>query len=275
MDLAIVAVVAVGAMVGTLVARTRWGALCGARYGLYLSLAALLLMTGRQLVYPGSSWGITDSAALPWSSGSQPMAELLQSAQRFPSARAISPSSKPDELLPGNYERTGEELYLFPDKSYLYLEWTDVFPISVCDRGTWRYQDGLVLLHTDETVCCRGPWDHTYLAFTAHIGKPPIPVHDRQDRVVLLGANGSSVSSWSYIKTEAIGEKEAKLIKKEQDLPIHCPVAFDRALWLKRLLNFTLPAAVIVAVLVVLHLVVPRRMFANPIVRDASHAAES
>lgn len=46
----------------------------------------------------------------------------------------------------------GNDLYLFPDASYLYVEWACEMPETIADRGTWSYVDGSIILLTDGTV---------------------------------------------------------------------------------------------------------------------------
>src|SRR5439155_210966 len=49
----------------------------------------------------------------------------------------------------------GEELYLFPDGTYIYCEWADIEPLTLRDKGAWKLADGLVVLTSDRDVT----WD--------------------------------------------------------------------------------------------------------------------
>jgi hypothetical protein len=51
----------------------------------------------------------------------------------------------------------GDELYLFPDCTYIYREWSDVSPLRVEDKGTWVLKDGYVELKSDPDVTW-DPW---------------------------------------------------------------------------------------------------------------------
>jgi hypothetical protein len=51
----------------------------------------------------------------------------------------------------------GENLYLFPDKSYLYCKWSDVLPNTVFDKGTWSLADDVLDLKSDPEIA----WDST------------------------------------------------------------------------------------------------------------------
>lgn len=50
---------------------------------------------------------------------------------------------------------SGDDLYLFPDGSYIYCEWADIEPTTVHDKGTWKATGGLVELKSDPEVT----WD--------------------------------------------------------------------------------------------------------------------
>jgi hypothetical protein len=49
----------------------------------------------------------------------------------------------------------GDDLYLFPDGTYIYCEWTDIEPVTVYDKGTWSVAEGLIELKSDPEVT----WD--------------------------------------------------------------------------------------------------------------------
>jgi hypothetical protein len=46
----------------------------------------------------------------------------------------------------------GNNLYLFPDKTYVYCEWAVVMPTTVFDKGTWSFAGGLLELTSDQIV---------------------------------------------------------------------------------------------------------------------------
>jgi hypothetical protein len=50
---------------------------------------------------------------------------------------------------------SGDQLYLFPDGTYIYCEWADIEPTTVHDKGTWKATEGLVELKSDHEVT----WD--------------------------------------------------------------------------------------------------------------------
>ncbi len=54
-------------------------------------------------------------------------------------------------------ELSGNHLYLFVDQSYIYVEWADIMPLTIYDKGTWRFDGQFIQLQTDNTV----PQKHT------------------------------------------------------------------------------------------------------------------
>ena len=65
-------------------------------------------------------------------------------AGHFSSAAEIAKSPPP--------ELSGEDLYLFPDKSYINVEWADILPDAIYDKGRWEYEGDYVRLHSDYSV---------------------------------------------------------------------------------------------------------------------------
>jgi hypothetical protein len=50
-------------------------------------------------------------------------------------------------VLPG-----GNDLYLFPDGSYIYTEWDDLLPPTIYDKGKWILRGGFLDLASDPDV---------------------------------------------------------------------------------------------------------------------------
>lgn len=50
---------------------------------------------------------------------------------------------------------SGDDLYLLADGSYIYCEWADIEPVTIHDKGTWTFADGLVELKSGPEVT----WD--------------------------------------------------------------------------------------------------------------------
>lgn len=79
---------------------------------------------------------------------------------------------------------TGDDLYLFPEGRYLYLEWGCLEPRTIHDRGWWSVRDGFVELASDGKLPSKdGPRDSRYLALV---------IGNATRSVMLLGAG------WDY-----------------------------------------------------------------------------
>ena len=50
---------------------------------------------------------------------------------------------------------SGEDLYLFPDGTYIYCEWADIEPVTVYDKGTWLFAYDRLVLESDPAIT----WD--------------------------------------------------------------------------------------------------------------------
>jgi hypothetical protein len=72
------------------------------------------------------------------------------------SAIAGKYTSTPKEL--GDSFLSGEDLHLFPDGTYIYCEWSDVMPMTVLDKGTWRVSDPTVELTSDPDITWKPRW---------------------------------------------------------------------------------------------------------------------
>lgn len=93
-------------------------------------------------------------------------ARLIQEIQRIvPSVSAPTSDSETLAFLPAHFSNrnseterlvgpglSGEDLYLFPDRSYMYLQWADIMPPTIYDKGTWLFESGVVSLQSDHSV---------------------------------------------------------------------------------------------------------------------------
>jgi hypothetical protein len=59
---------------------------------------------------------------------------------------------------------SGNDLYLFPDGTYIFCEWTDIEPVTVYDKGTWVFTDGQVALTSDSQVTWKPRVERSYVA---------------------------------------------------------------------------------------------------------------
>src|SRR5207244_12814222 len=69
---------------------------------------------------------------------------------------------------------SGDDLYLFPDGTYIYCVWADIEPLTVRDKGAWKLADGVVVMTSDRDV----PWDpgvaRYYVAVHRRVRSPEI-----------------------------------------------------------------------------------------------------
>ena len=59
---------------------------------------------------------------------------------------------------------SGDDLYLFPDGTYISCEWADIEPLTVRDKGMWSLTDGLVKLTSSGDVTWDPQVDRKYVA---------------------------------------------------------------------------------------------------------------
>jgi hypothetical protein len=72
-------------------------------------------------------------------------------------------SSSPDELRKRVVPLSGDELYLFPDGSYIYLFWSDIPPATIQDKGHWVASEGEVRLTSDSDITWSPGAERRYL----------------------------------------------------------------------------------------------------------------
>ena len=72
-------------------------------------------------------------------------------------------SSSPDELVKLVIPFSGNDLYLFPDGSYIDLFWSDVPPPTIQDKGHWVVSEGEVRLTSDSDVNWAAVTERRYL----------------------------------------------------------------------------------------------------------------
>lgn len=77
-------------------------------------------------------------------------------------------TSSPDELRGRVLPLSGDDLYLFPDGSYIYLFWSDIPPATILDKGHWIASDGEVRLTSDSDVTWNPGVERRYLLVRRH-----------------------------------------------------------------------------------------------------------
>src|SRR6266699_5036687 len=118
----------------------------------------------------------------------QSMAYLLQ--------RLAGKDSNPPKEFHGGL--SGDDLYLFPDGSYIYCEWADIEPLTVRDKSAWKLADGVVVLTSDSDVT----WD-------PGVERKYVAVHRRvRPREILFVGVGRDLS---YFEENAKDDPETQL----------------------------------------------------------------
>ena len=99
----------------------------------------------------------------------------------------------------GGGELSGNDLYLFPDGTYLYCEWADIEPATVYDKGTWRVSGALLELASDTDI----KWDPS-------AERQYVIVHRNRnaDEVLLIGIE----RSLSYFEAEVRRNENAETL---------------------------------------------------------------
>ena len=151
---AVCGTVVISGTIGATVTKSREGFLRGAAW-LSLNVAGNLAHDGPLFLQRMGARGRDRPAT------GRPMrrspAETLQAIQSVvPSAHGLPEAARIEDVLCGHYDRSGDlagsEIYVFPDNTYVYVEWADILPLTILDQGTWNYRDGVLFMHTDGSI---------------------------------------------------------------------------------------------------------------------------
>jgi len=104
---------------------------------------------------------------------------------------------------------SGDDLYLFPDGTYIFCEWADIQPLTIYDKGRWTFANGVVELKSDADVTWDPEADRTYVA---------IRRRSKKSEVLLVGVH----SDLARFETESQDNPELTLLylAKKQDRTI-------------------------------------------------------
>ena len=108
----------------------------------------------------------------------------VDSVQNFTTAHLAGKYSDPAKEFHGGL--SGNDLYLFPDESYIYDEWADIEPLVIRDKGTWTIADGLVVLKSDSEITWDPDVERKYIA---------VQRQSRPDEILLIGT-GKALSNF-------------------------------------------------------------------------------
>lgn len=93
----------------------------------------------------------------------------------------------------------GDDLYLFPDGTFIYCEWADIQPLTIYDKGRWTFTNGAVELKSDTDVTWDPKADRTYVAVRRR-------AHEKE--VLLIGLH----SDLPHFEQEARDDPESMLL---------------------------------------------------------------
>src|SRR5690348_14970383 len=72
-----------------------------------------------------------------------------------------------DVVVPGRYGHdgvlAGDGLHLFPDRTYIYVEWGDLLPPTIFDKGTWSVAGARLTLSSDASVTWKPTLDRDHV----------------------------------------------------------------------------------------------------------------
>jgi hypothetical protein len=152
----ITALIAVGASMVSLGCKLRkWPAVVGS-----LALGVFAVSCFQPLLRPAKSAGRADHAEAQGSGAPNPAQVLQEIRQILPKVSAPGSEDEVLSLLPAHFSPqssehprhlSGEDLYLFPDRSFLYIHGADIEPPTIYDNGTWSFSNGVLELNGDRS----------------------------------------------------------------------------------------------------------------------------
>ena len=123
--------------------------------------------------------------AVPAARSSASPLQRLRAKTRVDAVTGVAPaqlaglySSTSKELRRRVAPLSGDDLYLFPEGTYIHCEWTDIQPATVYDKGTWVFTNGQVALTFDQEI-----------TWTPRVEREYVAVHrgSRTGEVLLVG----------------------------------------------------------------------------------------
>jgi hypothetical protein len=112
----------------------------------------------------------------------------------------------------------GNDLYLFPDGTYVYCEWADIQPPTIYDKGQWVFVDGLVQLKSDSDVTWDPEADRAYVV---------VYRRSKRKEVLLVGTQ----SDLARFEAEGQGNPELALLYVAKKR--HSPMTRSKAVRIK------------------------------------------
>ena len=123
--------------------------------------------------------------------------EILATVQKHvPTVRKLSAPADPIRAFAGKFSPSaelkpsvggalsGDYLYLFADRSFIYVHWADIPPRkTIHDKGSWTYEGGFIVLSTDNSV----PQKHAVKHDSRYV--PLLMTFGSHEHLSLIGTN--------------------------------------------------------------------------------------
>ncbi|MFH0888642.1 MAG: tetratricopeptide repeat protein [Planctomycetota bacterium] len=141
-------------------------------------------------------------------STTSPKETVIKKIQQFlPSVKGLPPDLDKEETLIGHFADpnpalftgglSGCDIYLFPDKTYFYIDWADISPEHIADKGIWIYKNGLLTLQSDNLIPKKyQPKEKNYI--------PMLFPYKGKDWFLIMGLE----REFSYYKEEAAKDND-------------------------------------------------------------------
>ena len=106
---------------------------------------------------------------------------------------------------------SGADLYLFPDRSYFWVEWTDILPPTVFDRGRWQADQANIHLVTGVGVTWKTTNEHEFVAIhrLTHPTEVRLIGTNRQLKVFERHATDRSADLEFFLLIDSLSREEA------------------------------------------------------------------
>lgn len=125
------------------------------------------------------------------------------------------------EFSPGLF---GNDLYLFPDGTYVYDEWADIQPLTIYDRERWQVENGTIVLTSDNDITWYPGVGRRYIAFSrrGHPGEALlIGTTDALNRFEEIAADNPELQLMIFAKARTMTIKGLRSASRIQSKLMH------------------------------------------------------
>ena len=155
-------------------------------------------------------WGMTSSIFLLalWTqlSAACEVADCLSWLVANTPAEIVEPNSREFVGQWGHDAKlAGTEFYVFSDHSYAYAEWTDLFPLTIYDKGRWRVEGSVLILSPDQDVKWNPKTDRRFVLLKATAGSSPSVLGlDRQLQILKTVLAKEPAEAAGYLRAASL-----------------------------------------------------------------------